>query len=325
MPELAPHPVAPESPEGEHEVLSPELVMVDPGLRDRLASLPVFEQRAVPDESDLEEAPSEPELRIAPEAEPEAPPPPPPPLPAPVATQPEIAYYSVAERPRRRRWPIVVVALAGAAVAAGAAVMLQRTTATQDNASAADTGQIGRPASSTPATTVAATPPAPATTAAHTRTPAHHERTPARTTPARTTPHTSTTAPSPSTKPKPKPTSTKPTSKPATTSKPKATASAATSPKTTSAKPPAAPPATHEKLAWAPTAGASTYELELLSGSKPVLHVRTKRTSLIIAVRRGLRGPAGSLAPGSYEWIVWPIVRGHRQPPTVRSRLTLPG
>jgi hypothetical protein len=49
MPELAPHPVTPESPEDENEVLSPELVMVDPGLRDRLASLPVFEHQVVPE------------------------------------------------------------------------------------------------------------------------------------------------------------------------------------------------------------------------------------------------------------------------------------
>jgi hypothetical protein len=178
----------------------------------------------------------------------------------------------------------------------------------------APTGHIGRPASSTPATPPVTVTVPPATTSPaktttppakhHTSTvPTTHGQTTAGAPPvARTTSSRSTPKQKPKPKPKPKPTSTSPSTP--------------------------APPAsatTHEKLAWAPTAGATAYEMELLQNSKPVLRVRTRRTSLIIAVRTGARGPAGSVPRGSYEWVVWPIVGGRRGQPTVRSKLTLPG
>jgi hypothetical protein len=320
MPDLAPHPVVPEPSDDEHEVLSPELVMVDPGLRDRLASLPVFERPAAPAPEEPatrevereEELPPEHELRPAPEAGTSRPPAPRPPA------QPEVAYYTAEEQPRRRRrWPIVVAVVAGLAVAAAAGVLLERTRTGHTSTSAVDptTGRIAQPASSLPATTVAATAPTPVTSTPHP--PPRHAPKPASTTPSRTAARSTTapagTTPTPVVKHPPKPTTT-PTHKP---TKP-------TTHVATSSKPPPVPATTPVKLAWAPTAGASAYEVELLRDSKPVFHTRTTLTSMIVKVRTHGSAPVGALTPGAYEWIVWPIVHGHRATPTVQSKLNLP-
>jgi hypothetical protein len=322
MSETASPPVPAEQTAGNDDVVSPELVLVDPDLRDRLASLPLPAPAVAPAHAEPEPEP-EPDPEPEPEPEPEpalrVAPLPPAPEPEPVRAAPEpVEPPTTAPVPhrRRRRFALVVAALAGAGLAAAATIVfLPRDTSSSSGARVIDpatTGHIGRPASSTP------TPPATVTVAPATTAPARPTTAPAkhRTSTVRTT-HGQTTAGAPPVAP----TTTKPsTPKQKPKPKPKPTSTSPSTP------PPPASATTHEKLAWAPTAGATAYEMELLKNSKSVLHVRTRQTSLIIAVRRtGATGPAGSVPPGSYEWVVWPIVGGHRGQPTVRSKLTLPG
>jgi len=298
MPETAPPPVVAEPTAVGDDVVSPELVLVDPTLRDRLAALPPPGPLVAP--RPQPEPPREPPALRAP-----AEPPPEPAAPPPAAEAPSAAPI---EQPRRRRrWPLLLAAVVGAGLSAAATILLlPQSKSSPPTARVADpgrTGHIGTPTSSGPPPPPIATTP-PKTT--HKSKPATSAKPPARTaTHPKTTPavRTPTTTPARTT-----PARTKP--KPATT--------------------PPSPPVSggsvkHEKLAWAPAAGATAYEMDLLKGSKRVFHKRTRGTSLIITVRSGARGPAGSLPPGDYEWIVWPIVGGHKAQPTVRSRLTLPG
>ena len=289
-------------------VVSPELALVDPRLRERLASEPQAEPRFTPAPAPTDEpvvvvetmplptsAPAGAPLRVAETLDVSPPAALPPPVPAPI------------ERPRGRRWPVFVAAIVGGALALAATVaFLPHRKPAPETARVVDpsaTGHIGRPASSTPQAhvttaltpTTHSTPPRPTTSHA-----------PARTTHATTTPGATQTTPR--TNPNPK-----------TKTKPKTKTNPSAKPPSSSAK------TTHDKLAWAPAAGATAYDIDLLKGSKRVFHVRTRQTSIVIAVRTGARGPAGSLPPGEYEWIVWPVVGGQRSAqPIVRSPLKLP-
>jgi len=294
MPETAPPPVVAEPTAAADDAVSPELVLVDPTLRDRLAALPP--------------AP----LAPRPSPKPAGPPPetrrpsPPPPSAEPIRVSPTPAEpppSAPLEHRQRRRWPLVLAAVAGVGLTAAATIILLPQSKSPSSAHVVGpaTGHIGTPTSSAPPPAHTAT--APPKTTHHTQ-PSTSPKPPAQTTHPKTTAAHPTTAPATTTPAAPKP-------KPSTTP---------------SSPPPAAGgKTTHEKLAWAPAAGATAYEMDLLRGSKRVFHARTRQTSLIITVRTGARGPAGSLPPGDYEWIVWPIVGGHKGQPTVRSRLTLPG
>jgi hypothetical protein len=288
LPDTAPPPGAGE----DEDVLSPELVMVDPELRDRLDSLPLPPRWLPPEPEPAPEPEAEPEplpLRVA-----EPPPPPPEPELPPAAR-------------RRRRWPLLLVALVG--LAAGGAAVAVFALGSNDDASpvvapatsVSTTGHIGRPASSAPVTTVAPPPStAPTTTAAAARTTTHR---------ATATPPVAThTTPAQTTKPKPQTTAPKPP------------------PASTKPKPAATPVTSHQKLAWAPAAGARAYDVELLRGAATVYVARTTQPSIVIAVTKGARPPAGAVSAGTYEWVVWPIVGGHRSAQAiVRSQLHLAG
>ena len=301
MPETAPPPVVAEPTAAADDAVSPELVLVDPSLRDRLAALPP---------APLAPRPS-PKPPPEPPAAPAAPPSTPPPSAEPIRVAPEPPEpppVAPIEHPRRRRWPLLLAAVVGAGLTAGATIILLPQSKSPRSAHVAGpgaTGHIGTPTSSAP-------PPA------HTAT-----------TSPRTTHHSkpSTTPNPPAQTTRPRTTAGHPTTPPARTTTPATPAKPKPKPSTTPSSPPpvAGGRTTHEKLAWAPAAGATAYEMDLLRGSKRVFHVRTRQTSLIITVRTGAKGPAGSLPPGDYEWIVWPIVGGHKGQPTVRSRLTLPG
>jgi hypothetical protein len=296
LPRTAPAPAAAE----DDGILSPELVMVDPELRDRLELLPPPARWLPPEpEPEPERAPAEAEapppplpLRLA-----EPPPPPPEPEPLPAA------------RRRRRRWPLLLVALVVlAAAGAAVAVVALRSNDTANPAAAPParvrTTGIGQPASSTPVTTTAAAPPAATTTPPAPTTTATARRT--TTQRAHATPPVAThTTPAQTTKPKPHKQASPP---PASTIKP------------------VAGPVTHQKLAWAPAAGAAAYDLELLRGTRTVYVARTTQPSIVIAVGKGSHRPAGSVSAGTYEWVVWPVVGGHRSAQAiVRSQLHLTG
>lgn len=311
MSETASPPVAVEQTAADNDVVSPELALVDPRLRERLATAPPPEPRLTPEPELTPEprlaatsAPTD-EPAIAVEevsppaaaiadvppslAEPtaEAAPALPTPVPTPVAGS------------GRRWWPVLVAAIVGGVLAVGATFAFlpgrKSTPQTARVVDPASTGQIGLPASSTPTT--------------HVTTPV----TP--TTPTTSAPPTTVHASPPATHP------VTTVAKP----KPKTTPKSSQHPKSTP-KPPSSPgKTTHDKLAWAPAAGATAYDIDLLRGSKRVFHVRTHQASIVIAVRTGPNGPAGSLPAGHYEWIVWPVVNGKRAPQAiVRSPLKLP-
>ena len=153
MPETASPPLAAEPTAVDDDVISPELVLVDPGLRDRLASLPPPEPRVTSASAPADEPAPVVEtvpppaatsaaapLRVA-EPTQLTPPALPPPVPVPV------------ERSRPRRWPVFVAVLVGGALALAATIaFLPRGKSTPETARVVDpssTGHIGRPASST--------------------------------------------------------------------------------------------------------------------------------------------------------------------------------
>lgn len=271
------------------DVFSPELALVDPDLRDRLSRQPppVNEPAPAP-------APTptpEPALRTT--------------TPAPVVVPVRAPLQqSVPAAPRRRRrvWPLFVAALVGGAVAVAATVALgglhDSSTKTIDTPPV--TTAIGRPASSPSATTPGRT-----TTVEHSTTHA-----------ATTTPKPATTATATTTQR----TTTRPSAGRTTT----AHSSPATPTTTPTRKPPPIAATTPQQFAWAPVRGATAYDVALFDKTTRVFHARTTKPTITIAVRTGRAAPAGSVAPGAYEWYVWPVVHGHQASVAiVRSRLRL--
>src|SRR5262245_16611636 len=100
---------------------------------------------------------------------------------------------------------------------------------------------------------------------------------------------------------------------------------------TGSAAPPPAPaaparrvPATR-RFAWAPSAGASGYHVELFKGSVLVFRANSTRPEIVIPKRWRLNGRVRQLVPGTYRWYVWPRVAGRRQARAiVQAKLILP-
>ncbi len=83
-----------------------------------------------------------------------------------------------------------------------------------------------------------------------------------------------------------------------------------------------APPAV-KLLAWKPVAGATGYDVAIYRAGAQVLQKRTTSPRLKIPLRSPA-DPAGGLAPGGYDWYVWPIHAGRRGPAAVvRSSLVL--
>jgi hypothetical protein len=80
------------------------------------------------------------------------------------------------------------------------------------------------------------------------------------------------------------------------------------------------------ELKWRKAHGASAYELAFYRGDALALRLTTRRTQLSVRVRGA--GSAGQgtvrLAPGDYEWYVWPVIRGAAGPVAiVRAQLRL--
>ena len=80
-----------------------------------------------------------------------------------------------------------------------------------------------------------------------------------------------------------------------------------------------------QRFAWAPTAGASSYHVELFLGSSRVFEADTKRPTLTIPARWEFGGRTRSLEPGDYRWYVWPVRSGQRAAEAiVQARLAIP-
>ena len=79
------------------------------------------------------------------------------------------------------------------------------------------------------------------------------------------------------------------------------------------------------RFAWAPSAGASGYHIELFRGSKRIFRANTRKPQIVIPRRWRLGGRAHQLQPGAYRWYVWPRVAGRRTSKAiVRARLVVP-
>jgi hypothetical protein len=80
-----------------------------------------------------------------------------------------------------------------------------------------------------------------------------------------------------------------------------------------------------QRFAWAPASGATSYEVAIYEGGRRVFVARTKTAAVDIPVSGQARGSPESLEPGTYQWYVWPIRQGHRaRVAIVRSRLVVP-
>jgi hypothetical protein len=157
MPETVPPPSEAERTAADaDDVFSPELALVDPELRDRLAAqpaVPVLAPKPEPDPEPDPEPEPEPASPVAEATEPL--------LPPPVgAAAPEAVPSG---RPRRRAWPLAAAALVGAALAVAATSLFSpfNGTTTTTQALQPTVPRIGPPASSTvtdPTRTTATTP-----------------------------------------------------------------------------------------------------------------------------------------------------------------------
>jgi len=94
---------------------------------------------------------------------------------------------------------------------------------------------------------------------------------------------------------------------------------------TTVREPAAAPNAAPRRFAWAPVENADGYHVELFLGSDRVFSANSKQPSLTVPAHWTFRGERRSLAPGDYQWYVWPVVSGTRAPnAVVRAKLVVP-
>jgi hypothetical protein len=88
-------------------------------------------------------------------------------------------------------------------------------------------------------------------------------------------------------------------------------------------KPTPKPSVQVRRFVWVPAPGVGAYEVALYKGGKPVFRARTTQASIAIAVSPGASGPR-TVRPGVYNWYVWALVRGRREPAAlVRARVVL--
>ena len=89
--------------------------------------------------------------------------------------------------------------------------------------------------------------------------------------------------------------------------------------------PPPAGAAEPKRFAWAPVDGAVGYRFELFRGDKQVLEVRTKDPVYELASSWRHAGRAETLSSGRYRWYVWPVLAtGPASAAVVQARLTVP-
>lgn len=90
--------------------------------------------------------------------------------------------------------------------------------------------------------------------------------------------------------------------------------------------PPPQAPTGRRTFAWAPVAGAESYKLALFREDELVYTVRTTDTSLSLPITWRYQGRAERLGPGSYRWVVWPVMKGSDSPSskaTVAAQLVI--
>jgi hypothetical protein len=131
-----------------------------------------------------------------------------------------------------------------------------------------------------------------------------------------------TTSPAAAPESKPKAQHTKPTTRSKSTKSTKSTNAA--KPSTRSGQRPRLEPISR-RFAWAPSADASGYHVELFRGSSKVFAVNTKSPSVTIPARWTFASRTRQLAPGDYRWYVWPMVSGRTAAAAiVQAKLVVP-
>jgi hypothetical protein len=82
------------------------------------------------------------------------------------------------------------------------------------------------------------------------------------------------------------------------------------------------PPA-NRRFAWAPVAGAIAYHVELFRGSSRVFAARTRRPEISLQTGWRFEGRRQTLTRGNYLWYVWPVYRatGRASAASVQARL----
>ena len=79
------------------------------------------------------------------------------------------------------------------------------------------------------------------------------------------------------------------------------------------------------RFAWAPSAGATGYHIELFKGPNVIFRADTKKPEVTIRRRWIFRGRRHQLRPGAYRWRVWPLIEGRRKlTAIVQAKLIVP-
>jgi hypothetical protein len=82
---------------------------------------------------------------------------------------------------------------------------------------------------------------------------------------------------------------------------------------------------TARRFAWAPVGGAESYHVELFRGSERVFSSDSRKASISIPASWTYGGKTRTLAPGEYQWYVWPTVSGKRSSnAVVQAKLDVP-
>ena len=90
---------------------------------------------------------------------------------------------------------------------------------------------------------------------------------------------------------------------------------------------PAAAPAPRT-FSWAPSAGASAYDFEIVRDGAIIYSTRTNEARVVVPARWTRGSTTQSLGPGSYRWYVWAVhgtgAASRRGPAIVSSAIEIP-
>jgi hypothetical protein len=79
------------------------------------------------------------------------------------------------------------------------------------------------------------------------------------------------------------------------------------------------------RFAWAPTAGASGYHVEIYQGAERIFVGTTRRPQITVPKTWRQGETSKALRAGEYRWYVWPVVSGRRSSrAVVQASLSIP-
>jgi len=68
------------------------------------------------------------------------------------------------------------------------------------------------------------------------------------------------------------------------------------------------PPTGVRTFSWAPAADAVAYDVTFYRGADVIFSKRTKEARITLPPSWSYAGTVHSLEPGSYRWVVWPVL-----------------